>query len=137
MFIDVIFPGWTPFKWLAVAEDVPAFVDSHDWILEYDFDTLISGHIGRLGTREDVETQREYILDMQANAATALQTVDFNAIANDVGFENVWLLFNTYLDAVTEECARLTEEKWVGRLGAVDVFTKSHCDKLAESLRID
>jgi len=137
MFIDVIFPGWTPFKWLAVAEDVPAFVNSHDWILSYDFDTLISGHIGRLGTREDVETQKEYVLDMQANAATALQTVDFNAIAQEVGFENPWLLFDTYLNAVGEECARLTEEKWLGVLGAVDVFTQSHCDKLIESLRID
>ena len=137
MFIDVIFPGWTPFKWLAVAEDVPAFVDSHDWVLSYDFETLITGHLGRLGTREDVEIQKEYILDTQANAAAALQTVDFNAIAGEVGFANPWLLFDTYLNAVSEECAELTEEKWVGRLAAVDVFTKSHCDKLVESLRID
>ena len=137
MFIDVIFPGWTPFKWLAIAEDVPAFVDAHDWVLSYDFDTLISGHVGRLGTREDVETQKEYILDIQANAAKALQTVDFNAIAAEVGFSNVWLLFDTYLNAVSEECTKLTEEKWIGRLGAVDVFTQSHCDKLIESLRID
>lgn len=137
MFIDVIFPGWTPFKWLAVAEDVPAFIDSHDWVLDYDFETLISGHVGRLGTREDVEMQKAYILDMQANAAKALQTVDFNAIATEVGYANLWLLFGTYLDAVGEECARLTEEQWGGKLAAVDVFTKSHCDKLAESLRID
>ena len=137
MFIDVIFPGWTPFKWLAVAEDVPAFVDAHDWVLSYNFDTLISGHVGRLGTREDVEMQKEYILDTQANAAKALQTVDFSAIAAEIGFSNVWLLFDTYLNAVSEECAKLTEEKWINRLGAVDVFTKSHCDKLVESLRID
>ena len=137
MFIDVIFPGWTPFKWLAVAEDVPAFVDAHDWVLSYNFDTLISGHVGRLGTREDVEMQKEYILDTQANAAKALQTVDFNAIAAEIGFSNVWLLFDTYLNAVSEECTKLTEEKWINRLAAVDVFTKSHCDKLVESLRID
>ena len=134
---DVIFPGWTPFIWLAVAEDGPAFSEAHDFVLSYDFETLISGHVGRLGTREDVETQKEYILDIQANAAKALQTVDFNAIAADIGYGNVWLLFDTYLNAVGEECERLTEDKWVGRLAAVDVFTKSHCDKLAESLRID
>ena len=137
MFIDVIFPGWSPFKWLAVAEDVPAFVDAHDWTLSYDFNTLISGHVGRLGTREDVVIQKEYILDIQANAGKALQSVDFNAIAAEVGFSNVWLLFDTYLNAVGEECARLTEEKWIDRLGGVDVFTQSHCDKLVESLRID
>ena len=137
MFVDVIFPGWTPFKWLAVAEDVPAFIDSHDWVLSYDFETLISGHVGRLGTREDVEIQKEYILDIQANAAKALQAIDFNAIAQEVGYTNLWLLFDTYLDAVGKECTKLTEEKWVGKLAAVDVFTRSHCDKLVESLRID
>lgn len=137
MLIDVVFPGWTTFKALAVAENVPAFIDAHDQILEYDFDTLISGHLGRFGTREDVLVQKEYVMDMQANAATALQTVDFNAIAADVGFQNPWLLFDTYLNAVNQECTKLTEEKWASRLGGVDVFTESHCDRLVESLRID
>ncbi len=137
MVIDVIFPGWTPFKWLAVAEDVPAFRESHDSILAYEFDTLISGHVGRLGSRKDVQTQKEYILDVQANAAKALQTVDFMAVAKNLGFSNPWNLFNTYLSAVDKKCAELTEEKWLGKLAAVDVFTLSHCEKVVESLRID
>ena len=137
MFIDVIFPGWSPFFELAIAEDVTAFMRAHDQILEFDFDVLVSGHIGRLGTRQDVETQKEYILDIQANSITALQSVDFMAVAGEVGFDNVWLLFETYLDRVSEKCTELTEEKWKDKLGGADVFTKSHCGKVVESLRVD
>jgi len=137
MLIDVIFPGWSPFKDLAVAEDVPAYIDAHDQVLAYDFNTLISGHVTRLGTREDVEIQQEYMLDIQNNAAQALQTVDFFTIAQETGFENKWLLFDTYLNAVAQECTDLTLQKWTSRLGGADVFTFSHCETIIESLRID
>jgi len=137
MFIDVIFPGWSPFLDLAIAEDATAFLRAHDQILEFDFEVLISGHIGRLGTRQDVEIQREYFQDIQANSITALQSVDFMAVAGEIGFENIWLLFDTYLDRVTAKCTELTEEKWKDKLGAADVFTESHCFKIIESLRVD
>ena len=58
-------------------------------------------------------------------------------IAQQTGFENSWLLFDTYLDAVAQECTDLTLTKWKERLAGADVFTSSHCFKLVESLRID
>jgi glyoxylase-like metal-dependent hydrolase (beta-lactamase superfamily II) len=137
MLVDVIFPGWSPFKDLALAEDIPGYFRAHDEVLSFEFDTFIGGHLGRPGTREDVEAQKEYILDMQANAAQALQTVDFFAIAQEVGFANPWLLFDTYLDALAQECADLTEPEWIDRLGGVDVWTFDHCLLIAESLRIE
>ena len=137
MLVDVIFPGWSPFKNLALAEDVPAYFQAHDEVLSYDFETFIGGHMGRPGTREDAQTQKEYIKDIEANAAQALQTIDFMAIAQEVGFANSWLLFDVYLDAVAQECADLTEPNWVDRLGGVDVFTFDHCWIVVESLRID
>jgi len=137
MLVDVIFPGWSPFKDLAVTSDVNGFIAAHDDVLSYDFDTLVSGHVGRLGTRHDVDVQKGYVLDMQANAAKALQTVDFGAIAEEVGYSNIWLLFDTYLDAVAQECTDLTLAEWTDRLAGADVFTFSHCFKLSESLRID
>jgi glyoxylase-like metal-dependent hydrolase (beta-lactamase superfamily II) len=104
MLVDVVFPGWTPFRDLAEAENTPAYMRAHDQILEYDFDTFIGGHVGRLGTRSDVETQREYMIDMATNAATALQTVDFNAVAGELMTNNLWLMFDTYLDQVAQMC---------------------------------
>ena len=137
MLVDIIFPGWSPFKNLALAEDVPGYIRAHDEVLSYDFAVFIGGHLGRAGTREDVEIQKAYITDIQNNAAQALQTVDFSALAQEVGFANPWLLFDTYLDAVSQEGAGLTEPDWVERLGGVDVFTGSHCDLIIASLRID
>lgn len=137
MLVDVIFPGWTPFANLALAEDIPGFFLAHEQTLSYDFDTFIGGHLTRLGTRMDVETQQAYILDVQANAATALQTVNFFEIAGETGFENQWLLFDTYLDTVAQTCADLTIPNWVGVLAAADVNTYSHCWSVMESLRIE
>ena len=137
LLIDVIFPGWSPFLELAVTENVPAFIQAHDDVLSYDFDVMVTGHLGRLGNREDVEIQREYVTDMQANAAKALQTVDFMGVAQATGFENPWSLFGTYLDAVAQKCADLTVRKWTERLAGADLFTASHCARLLESLRID
>lgn len=137
MLVDVIFPGWVPFAELALAEDIPGYFEAHDQVLSYDFDTFIGGHLTRLGTREDVETARQYVLDVQANAAAALQQVDFFAIAQETGFENQWLLFDTYLDTVAQTCAEATVSEWSGQLGGVDIFTFSHCYAALESLRIE
>jgi glyoxylase-like metal-dependent hydrolase (beta-lactamase superfamily II) len=77
MLVDIVFPGWVPFKDLALAEDVPFFLYGHDKILEYDFETYIGGHLTRLGTRADVEIQKEYFDDIQKNALAANLQVDF------------------------------------------------------------
>jgi len=137
MLVDVVFPGWVPFKNLAVTEDVVGFVRAHSEVLTYDFDTFVGGHWTRLGTREDVEIQQEYVRDLQANSAQAFQTVDFFAVAEEVGFENPYLLFDVYLDRVAEECNDLTLSKWIDRLGGADVFGIDHCWVMLESLRID
>ncbi|MGH6915098.1 MAG: MBL fold metallo-hydrolase, partial [Geminicoccales bacterium] len=137
MLVDVVFPGWVPFQDLALAEDVPGFIAAHDQALDYDFETFVGGHLTRLGTPEDVETQRAYIMDIQANAAEALQTVDLMAIAQETGFENQWLLFDTYLDAVAADCEEATLAEWGDRLGGAAVYTFGHCWQMMESLRVD
>ena len=135
--IDIVFPGWTPFKGLAIAEDVQGYMKAHDIILSYDFKHLVSGHWGRLATREDVEVQKSYMSDIVANAAQALKSVDFYAIAKKTGYANTSLLFDTYLDAVTQKCADLTVPKWVDQLGGVDVWTGDHCYDVIMSLRVE
>ena len=137
MLVDVIFPGWVPFKNLALAEDIPGYIDVHDKVLSYDFDVFAGGHLNRLGTRKDVEIAREYVLDVKKNAAMALQTVGFMAIAQEVGFDNPWLLFDSYFHEVAKTCADATVPSWTKRLGGADVFTDDHCMVMMESLRID
>ena len=33
MVVDVIFPGWVPFKNLAESQDIPAWIAAHDLVL--------------------------------------------------------------------------------------------------------
>jgi glyoxylase-like metal-dependent hydrolase (beta-lactamase superfamily II) len=137
MLVDVIFPAWTPFAELALAEDIPGYYEAYDQVLDYDFETFVGGHLTRLGTHSDVETARSYVLDVRAKAADALMKVDFFAIANETGFTNQWLLFDTYLEAVAQHCAENVVPAWSGQLGGVDVNTFSHCFAAMESLRIE
>lgn len=137
MVVDVIFPGWVPFKDLAMAEDVPMFIDAHDKILEYDFDIFIGGHLTRLGTPEDVQIQKEYFEDIQKNAMIANTEVNFMEIGQEVGFGNLWLVFQVYADKITQQCTDATVPEWIDRLGGADLFTYDHCWKISESQRID
>lgn len=145
MWVDVIFPGWVPFKDLALAKDVPGVVSGHDAALALDFETFVGGHLTRLGTRADVEIAREYLHDVRAASFEALATVDFFAILGEIGFLdptdpsflNQWELFDTYLDALADHAEAAVLDKWLHALGGADVFTHGHCFAMIESIRID
>lgn len=135
--IDVVWVGWVPFSYLGLAEDVPGFYRAYEQILDYDFDIFVGGHVGRYGSREDVETGLAYLNDVRAASLTALQSVDLYAIANEYGFENPWLTLDVYFNALAETCAEIVEPAWVDRLGGADVWTRDNCYAVVQSLRID
>src|SRR5918992_1318669 len=139
MLVDIIFPGWIPFPYLAIAKDTAGFIQAHDIALNnYDFDTIVAGHLTRLGTRGDVEVQREFVLDLEKAAANANQNVSFSDIANQIGsFDNPWLIFSTYIDAINKQCEDDMLPKWGSRLGAADIFMSTHCFTMSESGRVD
>jgi glyoxylase-like metal-dependent hydrolase (beta-lactamase superfamily II) len=139
MLVDIIFPGWVPFPDLALAEDVFGFIKAHDIALNYDFDTFVGGHLTRVGTREDVQVQREFITDLVAASNRANQNVTFSEVLQKVGgpTNNLWAIFKTYLDTVAEQCTNEMLPKWQQRLGGAQEFMFSHCWTMAESLRID
>jgi glyoxylase-like metal-dependent hydrolase (beta-lactamase superfamily II) len=137
MLVDVVFPAWSPFPDLALAEDIPGYFQAFDQVLAYDFDTFVGGHLTRLGSRQDVALTQAYIRDIEQNAATALQEVGIGTIIEETGVENQWLLFTTYLDTVAQTCANLTIAEWRGQLAAVDLVTYDHCWQVMESLRIE
>lgn len=138
MLVDVIFPGWVPSANLAFSSDIPGWVDAHDQVLDYDFDTFVGGHLARLGTREDVAVQREYVADLRAGIEREFASVDMGAVFASVPDpSNSWALFAAFSDAVATAAADELVPRWVGRLGGADVYTKSNVAALAESLRID
>jgi hypothetical protein len=139
MLVDVIFPGWVPFLYLAIAKDVAGFIKAHDIVLNnYDFDTLVAGHFTRLGTRNDVIVQKEFVSDLEKAAAKANQEVQFGKIASQVGsFENPWVIVSKYIDAVNANCVNSMLPKWETRLGGAQEFMWTHCFAMAQSGRVD
>ena len=104
--------------------------------LSYPWKHLIAGHLGRLGTRDDVTLHQQYIADIEADARTALATVDPTPYFQKYG-ENLWAAVRGYLDAVAEAAAAPVIQKYTGVLGAVDVFTVPTAFSILESIRLD
>ncbi|MBQ0853922.1 MBL fold metallo-hydrolase [Streptomyces sp. BH-SS-21] len=138
MVVDVIYPGWVPFKNLAVSQDIPAWVEAHQVAMRYPWQTLVGGHLGRLGLRADAVVQQRYIDDLELSARQTLESLDPTPFFDKYGpTGNSWAIFKTYLDAAAHQAAQPVVAKYAGRLAAVDVFTVDNAFAMIESLRID
>ncbi len=137
MLVDVVFPGWVPFAYLAESQDIPGWLEAPAKALGYPFDIFVGGHLTRLGTRDDVVVQQEYVAELKAQAAIAIATFDPTSIFESVDPANPWAIFRGYLDAVAAQAASAVTPNWVGRLGGADVYTQANAYQLVESLRID
>jgi glyoxylase-like metal-dependent hydrolase (beta-lactamase superfamily II) len=137
MLVDVVFPGWVPFAYLAESQDIPGWLEAPAQALRYPFQTFVGGHLTRLGTRDDVTIQMEYVADLKAAAATAIDTFNVATVYASVDDANPWAVFRGYLDGVAAQAAGAVVPRWTGRLGGADVYTQANAYQLAESLRID
>jgi glyoxylase-like metal-dependent hydrolase (beta-lactamase superfamily II) len=138
MLIDVVNAGWVPIYNLNLSEDVPGYIGAADQAFEYPWKHLISGHLGRLGTRDDLILHQQYIADIVDSAYAALASVDPTPYFSKYG-ANVWAGVGGYLDAVTAEAAAPVIAKYTGVLGAADVpaFTTSTTFSILQSIRLD
>lgn len=139
MLVDIVFPGWVPFPYLAIAKDVAGFIKAHDIALNnYDFNTIVAGHLTRLGTRNDVIIQKKFVSDLEKAASNANQEVLFSKVAQQVGsFDNPWLLFSKYIDAINENCVKDMLPTWGNRIGGAEQFMSTHCFSMAEAERVE
>ena len=146
MVVDVVFPGWVPFSELAESTNIPNWIKAHEEILGFDFTHYIGGHLDRVGTREDVLTQQDYVNDLfeNCNATISLTATNdpllgANNILSSVlknNPRNGWAEFKVYLDLVAERCANITNEKWGTILGGADAFGFENAYVMMEALRI-
>ena len=106
--------------------------------LSYPWTHLISGHLGRLATRDDVLVHQQYIADIEASSRDALASVDPVPFYMRGG-ENVWAGVKGHLDAVTERAATPVIAKYTGVLAAADIeaFTTTTTFLIMQSLRLD
>jgi len=136
MLVDIVSPGWSPVCHSGLAEDMPGYIEAAAVALTYPWRHFIGGHMGRLGTRDDVATHRQYIADIADSSRKALQTVDPTPYFVKYG-ENAWPALSAYLDAITTVAATPVIEKYTGVLAAADAFTASTTFHVIQSMRLD
>jgi hypothetical protein len=128
--------GWVPVYVVNLSDDIPGYLAMPAAALTYPWTSLISGHLGRLGKREDVTLHQGYMADLEASARIALDTVDPTPYFQKYG-GNVWAAVKGYLGAVGDATAAPVIEKYTGVLGAADVFTPDVAFWLMESIRLN
>ena len=138
MFIDVVNAGWVPIYNTNLSEDVPGYMAAPAIALSYPWTHFISGHLGRLATRDDVAVHQAYIADIEAAAQQALASVNPVPYFMKYG-ENAWAGVSGYLDEVTERTAAPVIAKYTGVLAAADIeiFTRTTSFAIMQSLRLD
>src|SRR5579864_2989671 len=92
MFVDVLFPGWVPWYQLAVAQDIPDYIKSQEIAMGFEWQTLVAGHLGRLGTRADGELQIAYVNDLVTSAKATMASLNPVPFFQQYG-NNAWAIF--------------------------------------------
>ena len=150
MVVDVIFPGWVPFRRLAVSEDVAGWIRGPDVALTFDFDVLIAGHNTRLGNRNDVLIQKQYMQDMVTLTEEIMNdpnmlTTAVNAIdavhGKGFAFQPVakWALYSAFYDASITHCANKLNAKYIqgpDALGGAETFNFPNCEAYFVARRV-
>ena len=156
MVVDVIFPGWVPFRRLALSDNINGWIKGNKAVLDFDFDTLIAGHVTRLGTRADVELQLEYVQDIIDSFDSIMG--DPNTLFNAIdAYDSVhgpgaafatsakWALFSAFYDAATMACSDLLDAKYTEgassgdnpkALAGAEAFNFSNCEAYFVARRI-
>lgn len=137
MVVDLVFPGWMPFRRLAVSQDIPGWLSQVEEIEKMPFKKLVSGHVTRLGTHEDVKMQVEFDEDLKTAVSEALKSNAYVDGINPADMGNTWALFDDYTARVAGQCVTKLTRKWKNRLGGFDTFIWDNCYAMEQSLRVD
>jgi glyoxylase-like metal-dependent hydrolase (beta-lactamase superfamily II) len=136
MLVDIVNPGWAAVCHTNLAIDMPGFIEAADYALTYAWKHFIGGHMGRLGTRGDVATHRQYMADIVDSSREALNIVDPEPYFVRHR-ESPWAAMREYLAAASTAAAAPVIEKYSGVLAAADLFTTSTTFEVMQSIRLD
>ena len=136
MMVDIVNAGWVPVSVVNLSEDIRGYVAMPATALTYPWKTMISGHLGRLATRDDVVLHQEYMADLDASIRATWASFDPTPIFMKYG-PNIWGGVKHYLDGVSRLAAQPVIEKYAGVLAAADVYTADVSFWLMESIRLD
>ncbi|HXL20791.1 MAG TPA: hypothetical protein VN961_24995, partial [Streptosporangiaceae bacterium] len=136
MLVDIVNPGWVPIYRSNLSEDIPGYIEAPAIALGYSWKHFIGGHMGRLGTRDDMVLYQQYVADLIENINKALVTVDPTPFFTRYG-NNAWAAVKTYQAAQVAYASAPVIKKYTGVLAAADVYTDSTAFHILESIRLD
>jgi glyoxylase-like metal-dependent hydrolase (beta-lactamase superfamily II) len=136
MLVDINLPRWVPFDSFNLNEDVPGSIAAPDTAMAYPWTHFIGGHMGRIGTRDDMVLYRQYVKDIIANVKKALANVDPTPYFAKYG-DNEWAAVKEYQAAQVAYASAPVIKKYTGVLAAADVYTASTTFVILESVRLD
>jgi glyoxylase-like metal-dependent hydrolase (beta-lactamase superfamily II) len=138
MVVDIVNIGWVPIFNVNLSEDVPGYIAAPDTALSYPWQHYVGGHLGRLGSRADVELHQQYINDIVDSSRSALAEIDPTPYYQNA-WPNMWAGVKDHLGAVTELATKPVVAKYTGVLAAADVeeLTYTTTFMIMQSLRLD
>jgi glyoxylase-like metal-dependent hydrolase (beta-lactamase superfamily II) len=136
MLVDINLPRWVPFDSFNLNEDVQGSIAAADVAMAYPWKHFIGGHMGRIGTRDDMVLYQNYVNDIIAGVTSALTTIDPTPYFAKYG-DNEWAAVQQYQAAQVAYASAPVIKKYLGVLAAVDVYTASTAFVLLESIRLD
>jgi len=136
MLIDIVNPGWAPVFQSNLTEDIPGYLEAPAKALAYSWTHFIGGHLGRLGTRDDLTLHQQYMADIAESSRKAIDTVDYTPYFAKYP-DNPWAAFRGGLEDTVATAAAPVIEKYTGVLAAADVFTESTTFQVLQSIRLD
>jgi hypothetical protein len=121
-----------------LSEDVQGYIGAPDIALSFPWQHYIGGHLGRLGSRADIQLHQQYINDIVESSTDALSQVDPTPYYVN-NWPNVWAGVKAHLSVVTELATKPVVAKYSGVLAAADIeeFTYSTTFMIMQSLRLD
>jgi glyoxylase-like metal-dependent hydrolase (beta-lactamase superfamily II) len=134
MLVDVVYPGFMPYKNLGIAEDVQGYFEAHRQALAYDFDVLVAGHVNRLGNRRDVEVSAQFAEDLRRVAAEELRGLEFPTYVRSHPAPDKWGLHNEYEKALVARCTARLMPRWKDRLTDTATYLPDNCWTMIEAL---
>ena len=136
MLVDINLPGWVPFDSFNLNQDVPGSLAAPSQAMAYPWKNYIGGHMGRLGTRDDMVVYQQYLTDLIDGIQKALVTIDPTPFFVKYG-NNTWAAVKAYQAAQVNYAAAPVIQKYTGVLAAADVYTASTTFFILESIRLD
>lgn len=135
MVVDYVTPGWIIWEDWGYALDLQGYYDAMLQIKSIPFEKFVSGHLNAIGTKKDVELAIEYFNDVKNEVATAMQSTTFQDAGGKTGYDNKYVLSETFFDLVAKKATDKVVSKWKDKIAGVDVWAYNHSRKMITYLR--